>query len=152
MAKAFKLFGFSITQILMAAAGLAAVFFVFKHFSKKQSAGQPSRQKAAPVSGPPPISESEWKAKLKGGDKFALGVFADWCGHCVQTKPAFFKGTKGMKKVHWFDATNSQTKLFEEFGVRGFPTVMYFDGGKKTGTYSGNRTESDFKQKLADFN
>lgn len=36
-----------------------------------------------------------------------------------------------MKSAYWFDATNSQTPLFEQFDVKGFPSVLYFDKGSK---------------------
>jgi thiol-disulfide isomerase/thioredoxin len=141
-----KIFGYTITQILMAVAVLAGAFFLYRHLSSRQVV----RQKAT-VSGPPAISEAEWKAKLKSGEKFSLGIFAEWCGHCKNAKPAYWGGTKGLKSAYWFDATNSQTPLFEQFDVKGFPSVLYFDKGSKVGAYKGSRSESDFKDKVGKF-
>jgi len=72
--------------------------------------------------------------------------YAPWCGHCKKFAPAYEEIGKhveeeylpyGIAKV---DGTQNQG-LMKAFGVESYPTLVYFENGKKVTTYSGERTK-----------
>mmetsp|Transcript_47271 Transcript_47271/g.101194 ORF Transcript_47271/g.101194 Transcript_47271/m.101194 type:complete len:483 (-) Transcript_47271:57-1505(-) len=70
--------------------------------------------------------------------------YAPWCGHCKHFAPEYamaakvLKGTSPAVPLAKVDAT-TETKLTEEFGVRGYPTIRLFIDGKDQ-EYTGGRT------------
>ena len=95
-------------------------------------------------------------------------VFADWCGPCKSAKPYYKALSKllnenNINTVHLtcINATGDDTQRPSEkklndnmmalIGVRGFPTFLFFEGGKKT-KYEGKRTVSDFIKSIASRN
>lgn len=71
--------------------------------------------------------------------------FAPWCGHCKKLGPTFeelgdsFKARKGSVIIGKVDADNNRG-LGQRFGVRGFPTIMWFKPNSlEPETYSGPR-------------
>lgn len=130
---------------LIVAIGIG-IYYITQHTSLLKSRG-----KTGKATLPNPISEAQWKDKLKSGDKFGVTLTASWCHHCKVMKPAIAEASTKVKSLYNFDATNAQTPLMEKFGVKGFPSILYFDGGKKTGEYKGNRTASDIISKSNSF-
>ena len=56
-----------------------------------------------------------------------------WCGHCKAMKKDWIKAAQNMEgkvKFGEIDAT-VHTKLAQRFGIRGYPTIKAFKGGKK---------------------
>lgn len=99
------------------------------------------------------ISEKALLALIDSGDKFAVGVMSDSCGHCQSFKPDFFKAKKEIgSKLKYFDATESKnSRLFEKLDVQGFPSIVYMDKSKPVGQYSGNRKANDVVKKVKQF-
>ena len=123
-------------------------FCIYKNGSPFSST-KVSRGKVASVRG---MSASALKKKIASGDKFAVGVMSDGCGHCTAFKPAFFSAKKQLPNLKYFDATSSNdSKLFDKLGVKGFPSIVYVDGGKAVGEYSGNRKADDVVKKVGSF-
>lgn len=79
--------------------------------------------------------------------------YAPWCGHCKAMAPAYEKASRKLRrqaegKEHGLrlakvDGT-AQRDLAEQFGVKGFPTLLVFQDGKLFDTYNGGREKDDF--------
>lgn len=67
-------------------------------------------------------------------DIWLVEFFAPWCQHCQQLAPKWIEAAKGLKgkiKLGAIDGTVNTQKA-EEFGIDAFPTILFFDGGKKS--------------------
>lgn len=89
------------------------------------------------------------KLVLQSDDVWLIEFFAPWCGHCKNLAPEWAKAAselKGKVKLGALDATAHQAKA-TEYGVRGYPTIKFFAGGKKSKSdatdYDGGRTAAD---------
>ncbi|XP_065181159.1 protein disulfide-isomerase A5-like [Sycon ciliatum] len=114
---------------------------------------------------PPPPPEPEWsevtnkvthidgreqfRAELKRKKHALVFFYAPWCGHCKNAKPEFSAAADRVvsNKVAMaaVDCTAEKSKeLCEDYGVRGYPTIIYTSYLKTSFKYSGGRTEEDF--------
>lgn len=89
------------------------------------------------------------KLVLNSDDVWMVEFFAPWCGHCKSLAPEWSKAAtelKGKVKLGALDATVHQSKA-AEYGIRGYPTIKFFPGGKKSKSdaqdYDGGRTASE---------
>lgn len=89
------------------------------------------------------------KLVLQSDDVWLVEFFAPWCGHCKNLAPHWEKAAtelKGKVKLGALDATVHQVKA-SEYGVKGYPTIKFFPGGKKDSSdaadYEGGRTAPD---------
>jgi protein disulfide-isomerase A6 len=74
-------------------------------------------------------------AAITEGKNALVKFYAPWCGHCKRLKPAFDQlGTayEGHAKVviGESDCTADGKSLCQTHGVKGYPTLKYFIGGK----------------------
>ena len=81
------------------------------------------------------LDSSNWKQVKDGGETWLVEFFAPWCGHCQQLKGPYKELAKGFKGVEGFkigavDADGEGRSLGSRYGVRGFPTLKIFKGGK----------------------
>jgi protein disulfide-isomerase A6 len=92
---------------------------------------------------------------LESDDMWLVEFFAPWCGHCKNLAPHWASAAtqlKGKVKLGALDAT-VHTVMAGRYGIRGFPTIKLFPGGKKDGEavdYDGGRTASDIVQWATD--
>ncbi|XP_053381773.1 protein disulfide-isomerase A6 homolog [Mercenaria mercenaria] len=106
------------------------------------------------------LTDSNFQEKvIQSDDIWLVEFFAPWCGHCKNLAPHWAQAAtelKGKVKLGALDAT-VHTVIASRYGIRGYPTIKYFPGGKKDGEaqeYDGGRTASDIvswaSQKVAE--
>ena len=85
------------------------------------------------------------KVVLNSGKPTLVEFFAPWCGHCKTLAPIYeelalaFEHAKDKVQIAKVDA-DAEKSLGSRFGVRGFPTLKYFDGKSDQPTeYSSGR-------------
>lgn len=96
------------------------------------------------------LTDSNFKKLVLDSDEpWLVEFFAPWCGHCQRLAPEWAKAAsqlKGKVKLGAVDAT-VHTSLGSEYDVKGYPTIKFFPGGKKSRSdaedYNGGRTASD---------
>mmetsp|Transcript_16886 Transcript_16886/g.48926 ORF Transcript_16886/g.48926 Transcript_16886/m.48926 type:complete len:197 (+) Transcript_16886:79-669(+) len=93
------------------------------------------------------------KELFGAGKNGFVKFFAPWCGHCKAMKPAWdslgeeFADSKSVV-IGDVDCTSDSAKdLCEKYGVRGYPTIKYFNGetGEDGAAYSGGRDLDSLK-------
>ena len=82
---------------------------------------------------------------IKTYPRIAVLMFAPWCPHCKALYPEIesaLKNSEMQKMGVVFGKVDIEynTKVATDFGVRGMPTVIYFENGKKKEIYNGGRT------------
>lgn len=87
-------------------------------------------------------------------DAMLVMYYAEWCGHCKRTMPAFKKLMNEYKGNVKIILINSEDKENEELvknqNIKGFPTIRYYPSGisDKFEEYQGGREYTDFVQYL----
>jgi len=79
-----------------------------------------------------------------GGKPTFIEFYAPWCGHCKNLIPELDKAAAAFKKagdqviIAKVDADKHKS-LGQKYEVKGFPTLIYFDGLKKQVQFNGER-------------
>ena len=101
----------------------------------------------APLAQPPALSQLEW---IKGeqqaveraraeGKPMVIDFFAEWCAACKELDKLTFSTAQFateaerfvLAKVDGTDETEEIEKLYEKYGVKGLPTVIFVDSAGK---------------------
>eukprot|EP00967_Tisochrysis_lutea_P025674 scaffold29650_cov40-Tisochrysis_lutea.AAC.1 len=107
----------------------------------------------AAVAGPVELTPANFDELVINSGKAAfVKFFAPWCGHCKKLKPdwdALAEVHEGSQKVLIadVDCTAAGKPLCEKYGVRGYPTLKYFNPPSEDGEdYKGGRTLAELKK------
>lgn len=120
-----------------------------------------------PAAGPPwsedPIAKDvrhidsphDFEKLLKKEKKPILTMFyAPWCGHCKQLKPEFAAAATELKKkavLAGMDVDKPDAYgVRQEFNITGFPTLIYFQNGRKKFAYGGGRDKEGIVEWMKD--
>jgi protein disulfide-isomerase A1 len=91
------------------------------------------------------LTDSNFDEAVATNDKILVEFYAPWCGHCKQLAPEYAKAAQQLAdepvKLAMVDATE-QKAVAERFGIKGFPSLKFFNTGKPS-EYSGGRTAPD---------
>ncbi len=97
------------------------------------------------------VEDAEFATKVLGSDvPVVVDFWAEWCGPCKMMAPVFekladeFEGQLTFAKV---DVDTNQGSA-GQFGIRGIPTLLVFDGGKEVDRIVGLAPEDQFRGRL----
>ena len=101
-------------------------------------------------------NRKEFDSVIKKG-VVCIMFFAEWCGHCVNTKPNYEKASLMVKCNSSNDKCNDNIKCYfidgeneelvnsihstEKYKVDGFPTIVKYIDGKYKEMYTGERSD-----------
>ena len=99
------------------------------------------------------LTDEDFKPFLKKKKHVLVMFYTPWCGHCRKAKPEYMAAAAQFaadKKTMFaaLDCTKygSLCGLYE---VTGYPTIKYFNFGKKALPYNGPRNEEGFASFMA---
>lgn len=93
------------------------------------------------------LTDETFKDVLKKKKNALVFFYAPWCGHCKAAKPFFTSAAERIVDRKTAFAAIDCTKyaaLCTNHDVQGYPTIKYFNYGKKEFKYMGPRTEDGF--------
>jgi thiol-disulfide isomerase/thioredoxin len=75
-------------------------------------------------------------------------VYADWCGHCVATKPHYLKVVELFPNVQFYliNADDKTAILKKRYNIKGFPTIFHIDVYGNSTYYKGLRNVDEIKE------
>ena len=86
------------------------------------------------------------RLEIESSDKPIIVAFlAQGCGWCQKVKPNFIEAAKmSPKRLHtlYAHSKNGMDKC-KQFGVKGFPTILYIHKGRIIAEYQGDRSPAD---------
>uniref|UniRef100_A0A7S0Q3T2 Thioredoxin domain-containing protein n=1 Tax=Coccolithus braarudii TaxID=221442 RepID=A0A7S0Q3T2_9EUKA len=100
---------------------------------------------AASVTATTELNPDNWDMTLASGKSLFVKFFAPWCGHCKKMKPDWDKLAEELAEnpkvmIADVDCTAGGKPLCDTKGVKGFPTIKYFNPPDEEGEdYKGGR-------------
>ncbi|KAG5884135.1 hypothetical protein JTB14_021804 [Gonioctena quinquepunctata] len=101
------------------------------------------------VNGLQELTEENFENHVASGKHF-IKFYAPWCGHCQKLAPTWEQLAKTLEfesdvTIGKVDCTQHRT-ICNNFEVKGYPTLLWIEDGKKVDKYQGDRGHNDLKQ------
>ncbi|XP_043489531.1 thioredoxin domain-containing protein 5 homolog [Polistes fuscatus] len=101
-----------------------------------------------PVNGLLELTEETFDFHIRKGYHF-VKFYAPWCGHCQKLAPTWEELANSLRNddsvsISKVDCTLHRS-VCEEFEIKGYPTLLWIEDGKKVDKYTGQRTHEDLK-------
>lgn len=112
------------------------------------------------------LSDATFLQMLQEGGTWVVMFYAPWCGHCMESKPAFeqaaleyaqaaaladyHRAQQGMAPGGFQEVQfamldgDHYSNIIKHEGIRGFPTTRLYSGGRMVRDYKGDRSVEDF--------
>mmetsp|Transcript_40336 Transcript_40336/g.77320 ORF Transcript_40336/g.77320 Transcript_40336/m.77320 type:complete len:506 (-) Transcript_40336:303-1820(-) len=94
------------------------------------------------------ITKKEWDTFLATSYHALVNFYAPWCGHSKKLNPEFDRAAQNLEstgvKLVKVDAFREKD-LAAKYDIKGFPTVVWFEGGKQV-EYDGGRTANNITE------
>jgi len=121
----------------------------------------------APAPPPPPeptwadqpdvvhLNDDTFAAALAQHPSMLVMFYAPWCGHCKKAKPEYSEAATQLKEegVNGVLAAVDSTlapKISKEYGVKSYPTLVYYKNGKQEFNYGAGRDKAAFVEFMKD--
>lgn len=94
------------------------------------------------------LTEENFGKHVATGKHF-VKFYAPWCGHCQRLAPTWDELAKSLEydggvTIAKIDCTQHRP-ICQDFEVKGYPTLLWIEDGKKVEKYAGPRTHEDLK-------
>ena len=92
------------------------------------------QEKTLPDDGVLELTDETFDEEFAKQDVMMIEFHAHWCSHCKQIAPEYAKAAKALKAnnpsyvLAKVDSTENK-KITDKFGVKGFPTILFFKRG-----------------------
>lgn len=95
------------------------------------------------------LNEDNFNTHVAKGKHF-IKFYAPWCGHCQKLAPVWDDLADSLEhdisvSISKIDCTKYRPTC-QEFEVKGYPTLLWIEDGKKVEKYSGGRSHVDLKK------
>ncbi|XP_043271385.1 thioredoxin domain-containing protein 5 isoform X2 [Venturia canescens] len=101
-----------------------------------------------PVNGLVELTEDTFDKHVASGHHF-VKFYAPWCGHCQKLAPTWDDlgqslGHDKFVSIGKVDCTQHRS-VCEQFDIKGYPTLLWIEDGKKIDKYTGQRSHEELK-------
>ncbi|KAH0945787.1 hypothetical protein HN011_000786 [Eciton burchellii] len=101
-----------------------------------------------PVNGLLELTEQTFEKHVSFGYHF-VKFYAPWCGHCQKLAPTWDELANSLRNddivsISKIDCTRHRS-ICGQFDIKGYPTLLWIEDGKKIDKYIGQRTHEELK-------
>ncbi|KAL0113883.1 hypothetical protein PUN28_011311 [Cardiocondyla obscurior] len=94
------------------------------------------------------LTEDTFEKHVSSGHHF-VKFYAPWCGHCQKLAPTWDELANSLRNddivsISKIDCTQHRS-VCSQFDIKGYPTLLWIEDGKKIDKYTGQRTHEELK-------
>ncbi|CAL7952314.1 unnamed protein product [Xylocopa violacea] len=101
-----------------------------------------------PVNGLVELTEDTFDKHVSSGYHF-VKFYAPWCGHCQKLAPTWEELANSLSNSNYVSISKvdciQHRSICRQFEIKGYPTLLWIEDGKKVDKYTGQRTHEDLK-------